>query len=274
MRKYLIPAVAILLGIVGFSLRRVALLTAFETDTGLAITSAPALLVLKLFTFATIILLAGIAALVSHGCNPQEVSTSSSSTAVMVSNVLAGLSYLVSGILVIPDFAARFAVLRVSGKSGLAELTLLLLGGAMVLGGVGMLVTGVREYRGLKTGDYSICAMLPALCCCVWLIRIYHEQASDPVMENYFWNLLAVIVSMLAWYFMAGYSFSISRPFRTLLFSLLAVAGCMTAMADSHTVYSYLMLASTALVMAVHSGIIAESMLKQKGYLGARFLAE
>lgn len=79
--------------------------------------------------------------------------------------------------------------------------------------------------------DYSIFSLVPVFWCCFWLILIYRDRSIDPVVEDYIYELFAVVATTLLFYGLAGYDFG-SRNRRANVFfwpgSDLPVHGCST----------------------------------------------
>ena len=67
---------------------------------------------------------------------------------------------------------------------------------------------------------------------CFRLIAEYRSAAADPVVWNFAIRIIAISVSILAYYYFAGYAFDKAQPFKTLYFSLLGMFLGIIALAD------------------------------------------
>ena len=243
MRKHiLIPAAAVLLGGAGFALRRWELATAFDPVSGLAAPGAPATLALVVFSAAVALLCAALgwtrrntdygdydAAFSAPGC------TLGIGAAVLSAFLLLGAAGLEA--FSAPGAYREAAALAEEGggsNPALALLLPLLMAGLSAAAGCCVLAVGRKCYRGESVGKYSGLLLTPAYLCCVWLVAAYQSRAADPVVQDYLYELLAIICLLLSVYYLAGFSFETPKAGRALCFSLLSVYFCMTTLADGH----------------------------------------
>lgn len=85
-------------------------------------------------------------------------------------------------------------------------------------------------------------AMLPGFCSCFWVVNAYHTYANDPVVLDFAWFLLAVAASTLAWYEIAAFPLDRGCSRRALFFSLMAIMLCLSCLADSELSYDRILL--------------------------------
>ena len=55
-----------------------------------------------------------------------------------------------------------------------------------------------------------------AYLCCVWLIAAYQNRAADPVIQDYIYELLAVICVLLSVYYLSSFAFETPKAGRAL----------------------------------------------------------
>ncbi len=130
--------------------------------------------------------------------------------------------------------AAALAEEGGGSNPALALLLPLLMAGLSAAAGCCVLAVGRKCYRGESVGKYSGLLLTPAYLCCVWLVAAYQSRAADPVVQDYLYELLAIICLLLSVYYLAGFSFETPKAGRALCFSLLSVYFCMTTLADGH----------------------------------------
>ena len=73
---------------------------------------------------------------------------------------------------------------------------------------------------------------IPVFFLCFWLILIYRQNASNPVLLSYVYRCLAIIFAALGFYFTAGFVFGKPAPGRTVFCSLAATYFCFVTLAD------------------------------------------
>ena len=240
-KKIVYPALAVLLGGAGFALRRWELATAFE-ETGLVTPGMPA-------TLSLIALSAGAGILCALlGWRRRGVDYGDYDTAFeakdcplyMGAVVLSAFFLMGAAVLKLmglPTAYREAAALAAQGSGGNPALTMLLpilMAALSAAAGICVLRTGRNAYRGEPTGKYSALVLMPAYLCCVWLIAAYQNRAADPVIQDYIYELLAVICVLLSVYYLSSFAFETPKAGRALCFSLLAVYFSMTTLADAH----------------------------------------
>lgn len=224
-REILLPGLALAGGAAGFALRRWELNTAFEPETGLPIAGAPATWAL----LALSLLMAGLILLLCTGHHfafpgGYDQAFRSDSSLYVIAIIASGFLMGVGGILKLRELPAAL-----EGYSGLAvrgvasALPMLLLSVLCLVSAACIVLIARNNYRGDGKGARSMLLLAPAYAACMWLISAYQFRAADPVIEDYIYQLLAVIALLLALYFMAGFSFEKTKVKRTAFFSLLGI---------------------------------------------------
>lgn len=253
MRKSVfLPIVAVAGGIGGFLLRRWELASAFEPETGLPILNAPAFWALVGFS-------ALVAAVLLVFCRGKHKSfeggydaafAAKGNTVYITAMLLSSFFMLAAGILsflALPgDYQTVLAATSMSTSPGnmsaiLSMIPKVLLALLAVASFFCVLTLGRNSYRGEGKGKYSASLLMPGYMCALWLISAYQTRAGDPIRQDYAYELFAIIASLLAIYFISGFSFEKAKVFRTSFFALLAVYFCITTLADAHSL-AYMLL--------------------------------
>lgn len=247
MRKEIIlPATAVVGGAVGFVLRRWELATAFEPETGLPLPGTPATWALALFSLAMVVLLA----LLCRGKHPafegyDQAFAAKGNTVYMCAMVIAAFLMAISGVLCLLGTPQAYSALQAQTQGRVHAFALApraLLGVLSLCSCWGLLTLGRNNYRGEGHGKYALGILMPAYTCCLWLITAYQARSGDPVVLDYVYQLFAVIASVLAAYFMAGFAFERAKVFRVSFTGLMAVYFILVTLADVHELYVLLLL--------------------------------
>lgn len=258
MQKHiLLPGLAVVCGLIGAALRRWALTAAFEPGTGLAQAGHPAMLALIGFTGAAALLFA----LLCRGCPSTLKGASYYSafyapeglplTLCQAAAILLGLSSFLLFIAVSPRYFAQAAAYEEAAAVGkrilppilfiMPQLIQLLLG---LVSAAAMFLIARALTLAEDRGRLSVAILLPGFYSCIWLINIYHAQASDPVVLSYAWHLFAILSVMLALYYAAGFAWQNVRPRLTVFFSLSGVFFSLATLPDPHSLYELFALAA------------------------------
>lgn len=236
--KIFLPLSAGVLGVVGLLLRRWELATAFEPDTGLSIPGSPAILALWVLSGAAVLLFLALSFALRGDSEEEGLQNN---TPALTLTVLGAFLWLGSAALECLTFGTRFreaAALFAQGRGGNPVLAMLLPAILAVLclsSGVSLLSVGKACFRGSGVSRFSGTVLVPAYTCCVWLIAAYQVRASDPVVQDYLYELLAIICALLAFYYLAGSAFERYRPGKTRFFALCGVYFALVTLADGHT---------------------------------------
>ena len=243
MRKEIVlPCVAAGAGAAGFFLRRWELATAFEPDTGLATPGMPATYALLGLTAAVIL---ALVFLCRGKHNPlsggyDQAFDARGNTPYLTAVVAAAFLLLGGAVLLalaLPQDYREAVAEAMSSQGGNPLFTVmprLLLALLALISFFCLLSTAKNNFRGEGRGKYSFTLLMPAYTCCLWLIAAYQQRAADPVMLDYFYELIAIITALLGLYFTAGFSFERAKVFRASFFSLLGVYFSMVTLADAH----------------------------------------
>lgn len=229
MRKYIVflPAFGLLTGVLGFLLRRHELNTIFDAETGLAqrwalITIAiVALLVLALVAISLIS--RKITALYDEPSNYIDAFASHSRAELVVSLVAAAL------------IAIGAVMNYLERRSGGAQLNLgdfafLVFAGASA---VSVLFLAANRYRANSGMASCIFSVIPALFACYWMVIIYRDNGTNPVILDFYLQCVAMAFVSLAYYYEAGYVYGRKKPIMTIVTHFMAIALLLIVLADS-----------------------------------------
>ena len=226
-KPFLLPAIALLCGAVGALLRQWHLLSAYEFGTGLPIHRAPATFALIAFG---VLVTAGIL-LIARQSRPAAPLPQGSGyfqsrgAGTLLLTAAAGILTAAAGALyLLGVYSAHKVYLPKPGEAPFLLLNALaiVLGFLCLLAGAGMLLKAFTAFQGKTPAKQSLALLLPAYACCIWLMVSYQGWASDPIISDYVFTMFAIMASMIAYYYLAAFSFASPRP---VIFSTLAALG-------------------------------------------------
>jgi hypothetical protein len=142
----------------------------------------------------------------------------------------------------------------------------LVLAGFSVAAAVGIVLSGVRNYRGNQKGQNSAALLVPAYACCLWLVDAFRVRSADPLIIDYAYMIFAIISTLLALYFISGFSFDRPKVFHTAFFSLIAIYFTGVTLADGHDMPNLLLfvgfglyLMTSVVVLLINDAVLPKS---------------
>ena len=221
MKKHiLLPALAWVVGIAGFALRRWELNIAYDQQTHLMGTSIPGVLLTALMAVLVVAFALGCRRLGRR--SPADWFYAPASGYAMVA-MTGGLLMLIAGGMGVKQMYA-------GGERNLMALLAFLL---LIVGGATVSVLTREIYRGIWSAQATpIMLMLPSFATLFWLVCVYQQHARQPEVKLYAWQLLSAVAIVLAMYGFASLSLDKGSAGRTGVFSLLAVTMTPVALAD------------------------------------------
>ena len=72
---------------------------------------------------------------------------------------------------------------------------------------ISLMIFAVEVYKNPRRKFISMLSLMPTLFACFWLILIYRENASNPVLLDYAYACLAMIFAALGFYFTSAFAF-------------------------------------------------------------------
>lgn len=238
MRKNILPPVLALLGGgVGFALRRWQLASGFEGDTGLAIPGAPAATALMVCSAVVVL---GLLFLCWRGEKSLSWETA---FAAGRQNSLAVTALILSAMLLLAGGGVEIVSRSINGISSFqgdtafARTTAMVLSTLRIALGIGALPCIFLWARALFRGEGGrecLPVLEPCLLYCVWLISTYQTRSADPVVQDYLYEVLAIVTALLGLYFIAGHSFGNGKPRQAAFFCMVGTYFSLVTLADNY----------------------------------------
>lgn len=259
LKKYLPPFLALLGGGAGFALRKWQLATGFEADTGLAISGAPAAWVVAGFSLGMMLLFF----LLSF--REEKKLSWEDAYAAGKQNALAATALLLGAMLLLASAGAEIVTRSVNGvvvyegetafaraaSAALPPLRIFLCVGALPC-----IFLWARAILRGEGGKECLSTLEPCLLYCVWLISTYQARAADPVVQDYLYEVLALVASLLGLYFIAGPSFGNGKPCWAVFFCLTGTYFSLVTLADRHLLADTFRYLFAVLYLTAHAVLI------------------
>ncbi len=256
MRKIVIGSAvfSLIAGVIGFFIRRRELETVFDPQTGLAQSNAP--ISLALIALSAVVGLVLIAVLLSLG------KAGAGDSYVKAFGSRGPLPFFLNFLLCIVMLAGSAIYLYDMFRSGSIPIPELILVVLAVFFAFSILTLSHSVYKGKSGNEVPFCSIVPIAFLCFWLILAYRGRAADPVILDYVYEMLALVLSFLGFYYSAGFAFGRLKPRRLILFSNAAVYMCIVTLADEHFLPVSIFFTCIAAVLLINSVLVSKNLRK------------
>lgn len=260
MKKHLsVPILSVALGLAGFVLRLLQDRTGFEPETGLPISgSLPAILLPLLLAASAMVLLLLTRAM------PKEPEQRPFSTVFSCENALC-LTVIVLGVFLMAASGALELFTAASGQGQVvlsADGMMLLAGNSgasrsAVIMGLLSLAAAVSLFPAVMACRRETVSPLPALAAPVFLLArlvlAYRLYSVDPVLGNYYIELLSLILLILGLYRLAGFAAGSGSPRLFSAYAGISAVLALTLLADGISAPALLTLGGAAALLGFQS---------------------
>ena len=231
-----LPALATAGGAAAFVLRRWQLASAYDEETQLFRSGAPAT-----FALAGLLILLALIFLLSvrgkKGEGPRDFLPAfrCPSPAFMAGMAASAFLFFGAGALTLMEGTSRLSQWRVDPSS--VPLTypaaLLLCAFLCFPAGIGTLMAGRACYRNSCPPSCSLMVLFPPMAALVWLFASHLLHGTDPALLRYGFTLAAVAAMLLALYYAAAFFHGRPHPGRAAFFALMGVTLGLLSLADA-----------------------------------------
>ena len=255
---FLMPFLALLAGGAGFVFRRLELVYVFDAVTGLPTRGAVVTytLIAICAAFALIALLFSIFVACKRNA-PRGFENSFGTD---------GLSYPFSfgiiGLIWLGATIVNFLNMRQTGTVLLTDIYFTVLS---AIAAISVSFFAVEMFQdGRRKSVYAL-SVIPTLFMCFWLVMLYRDNATNPILLSFAYKCLAIITSALGFYFTSGFVYGKPAPGKTLFFYFTAILFCFVTIADNHTMMVRIIFAAILAMNVLYSSkLIRHLRIKQK----------
>jgi len=243
---FFMPLFALLAGAAGFFLRLTELMNVFDTRTGLPERGATVTIMLIAVTglFLVLVMLFSIRLSIKrrapHGFE----------NAFGTDPLTYPFSFVVIGLLWLGATVKHFIDVNATGTVPMAELYFVILS---ALSAISVAFFAVEMYQDPRRKTTFALSIVPTLFMCFWLVALYRQHASNPVLLSYGYQCLAIITSALGFYFTSGFVYNKPAPGKTLFFYFAAIFFCFVTLADDHVMTIKLIFSAIIAMNVVYS---------------------
>ena len=250
----ILPLLVAAVGAAGFYLRLLELNYVFDPQTGLnergaTITIALIGLTVLLLLFALI-----FAMKVGLSCNvPQGFSNIYGTDSIAYPFIISLISLVWIG-----GTAMSAIDLRTTDNFQTAELYFTVMSAVSALC---FMIFSIDVFRAQGKRSATALILVPIMFMTFWLIFMYRDNASNPILLSYSYNALAIIFSALSFYYISAFIYTKPYPGKAIFTSLGAIFFCFVTLADTHNLGINLIFISIIAINVVHLTMLIRNLL-------------
>lgn len=265
MRKsaVVIPILALVAGVLGFILRRTEVDTIFNPVTGLAGTDAPVTMLLIGLSVLVVLGAAAFAVAASrrHKAEPDYTRAFAPRGFLYLAvSFLLGLIWLASAVWYFVEKRAAAMSVMPAGFTGRVSLIDMIFTVLAALSAISVIILARGAYKGKGSSEMLLFSVIPPVFFCFWLVILYKDNAANPVLLAYCYQVLAIAAATLGYYFSAGFIFGKAVTGRAITSMLAAIYFCTVAIADGIGQPMKLMFGVTAVSMLMNAVVFLRNL--------------
>jgi len=162
---------------------------------------------------------------------------------------------------------AGSVLLLLSCETDLNAVFLRILAALGILTGVAfpLLLTTANKPHVTGSSSIMLLSLFPILMNAMWLLTCYKQNSINPVPWDYVVEILTVIITLLAFFRIAGFAYGVPDPKKTMFFCMFGAMLCVMSVADSRYMGQQIMLIASALMMTMVNWILLANRCRKDG---------
>jgi len=118
----------------------------------------------------------------------------------------------------------------------------------------------IEMYQDPRSKSKYALSIAPSLFMCFWLVILYRQNASNPVLLSYCYHCLAVLASALGFYFTSGFVYNKPATGKAIFSYFASIYFCFVTLADEHTFAVRLLIAALISVSVMHASMLIRNL--------------
>jgi len=253
-----LPFFSVMAGVVGFYLRLSERMNVFDPVSGLPDRNADTTiwLILLSVTFIFAILMFSIVAAIKHKALPGfENAFGTDPLAYPIIFVFIGIAWIVGTYML-------FSELNAAGVLAIIDVIFIVFS---TLSAISVTMFAIEMFQDSRRKAPYALSVVPALFICFWLVLMYRQNASNPVLLSYVYQCLALVACGLSFYFTSGFLYGKPAPGKSIFTYYTAIFFCAVTLADDHPPGVKLIFCAMIAANIVHSSMLLAN-LQSKEY--------
>ena len=248
-----VPFFALLAGAGGFYLRLTELLNVFNRRTGLPERGAS--ITITLIALSAVFLL--FAFLFSLRAAAKHTAPRGFENAFGTDPLSYPVAFSLVGIVWLGATIRHIIELSESGMFPRIQLYFLILS---ALSALSVAVFAIEMYQDPRRKIIFALSIVPTLFMCFWLILVYRQNATNPVLLSYCYQCLAIIAAALGFYFTSGFVYQKPAPGKAIFTYLAAIYFCFITLADDHALSIKIILAAIITLNVLNASMLIRNL--------------
>jgi len=243
---FFIPFYAVAAGAIGFYFRLLELWNVFDPRTGLPERGATITYALIALSVVFILILVGL----SIGISVKRTAPEGFENSFGTGSLSYPFTFVIIGLIWLLATVIQFLSLGAAGILIMSDIYFLALS---ALSAISIIVFSIEAYQNPRSKSIFVLSIIPTLFMCFWLILLYRQNASNPILLSYVYQCLAIMASILSFYLMSGFVCAKPALGKTIFFQLAAIFFCFVTLADAHHITVRVIFASVLAINIVNS---------------------
>jgi len=244
-----VPLLAVIAGVGGFYLRLSEHANVFDALTGLPERNAATTFALVVMSIAFIlgISLFAVRIAVKHKALPGfESAFGTDPFAYPIIFIVIGIAWLIGTFI-------YYSRLSASEGVTLTDIFFIVFS---ALSAISVTFFAIEMYQDSRRNAPYALSVVPTVFMCFWLIFVYRQNASNPILLSYIYQSLAIIASALSFYFTSGFLYGKPAPGKAVVSYYAAIYFSIITLADGHPFGIVLIFCALIATNMVHSTML------------------
>jgi len=253
---FFMPFFTILAGAGGFYLRTSERLTVFDPLTGLPVRNAAITFWLITLSVAFVISLIIFAIIASTRNKPPQGFENAFGTdplAYPIIFTVLGIVWLVGTYMFYTDLSHLGAIATI-------DLCFIIFSAFAAISTTFFAIEMFQDSR--RKAPYAL-SVVPTVFVCFWLILMYRQNASNPVLLDYVYKCLALVASALSFYYTSGFLYGKPAPGKAIFTYYAAIYFCIVTLADDHPLSIKIIYFALIVINTIHSSMLLRNLRKR-----------
>ena len=250
---FFVPFIVLLTAVAGFYLRLSERLNVFDPVTGLpqynAATTIWLIMLSSIFVVA-IIVYAIITSLRNKAMEGFENAFGTDPLAYPIIFTLVGIAWIVGTYM-------YFAELNSAGALTSIDIYFIIFS---AITAISVTFFAIEMYQDSRRKAPYLLSVVPTLFMCFWLILMYRQNASNPILLSYVYQCIAIVACALSFYFTAGFLYGKPAPGKSIAAYYTAIYFCAVTLADDHPISIKVIFCALIVANLVHSTMLLKNL--------------
>jgi len=129
-----------------------------------------------------------------------------------------------------------------------------------VIAAVSVTLFAIFMYQDSRRIALYALSIAPTVFMCFWLVLLYRENASNPVLLNYVYQCIALVTAALSFYFTSGFLYGKPAPGKAVLAYYTSIYFCIITLADGHPFGVNMIIVAVIATNLVHSFMLLSNL--------------